>query len=154
MFNGIEFWGIWRKEQQFAAGLFGNRNKLLFGMKGSIIHYDYGAFVKRRQKLIREPEFKKTAVHRSAILKRRKNLTRHLSSNNAATFVFSPADTPEYLLAPWRIPVFPIQVCIYAAFIHISNFFGRYVSDFFLIYCYFLLILLLVTGCLFFLVIL
>ena len=58
MFKGIEFWGIWRKEQQFAAGLFGNRNKLLFGMKGSIIHYDYGAFVKRRQKLIRAPEFK------------------------------------------------------------------------------------------------
>ena len=38
-------------------------------MEGSIIHYDYGTFVKRRQELIREPEFKKTAVHCSAILK-------------------------------------------------------------------------------------
>ena len=154
MFNGIEFWGIWRKEQQFAASILGSRNKPLFGMEGSIIHYNYGTFVKRRQKLIRKPEFKKTAVHRSAILKWRKDLVRHLSGNNAAAFILSTADPPEYLLTPWRIPVFPIQVCIYATFIYISYLFGRYILDFFLIRCYFFPILLLVTSCLFFLVIL
>ena len=40
MFNGIEFWGIWRKEQEFAASILGSRNKPLFGMEGSMIHYD------------------------------------------------------------------------------------------------------------------
>ena len=123
-------------------------------MEGSIIHYDQGTFVKGRQKLIRKPEFKKAAVHRSAILKWRKNLVSHFSGYNAAALIFSAADPPEYLLAPRGISVFPIQICIYAAFIHIGDLFGRYVLDFFQICCYFFLILLLVADCLFFLVIL
>ena len=118
-------------------------------MEGSIIHYDHGALVKGRQKLIRKPDFKKAAVHRSAILKWCKDLVSHFSGNNAATLIFSPADTPEYLLAPWGIPIFPIQICIYATFIHISNLFGRYVLDLFLICRCSLPVLLPVTSCLF-----
>ena len=121
-------------------------------MEGSIIHYDYGSLVKGRQQLMRKPEFKKAAVHRSAILKRRKDLVSHFSGNNAAALIFSTADPSEYLLASRRIPVFPIQVCIYATFIHIDDLFWRYVLDLFLIRCYFLLILLLVACRLFFLV--
>ena len=154
MFNGIEFWGIWRKEQKFAAGILGSRKQSFFGMEGSIIHYNHGALIQRWQKLVRKPKFKKAAVHCPAILKRRKDFVRHLSGNNAAAFILSTADPPEYLLSPWRISVFPIQICIYAAFIHISNLFGRYVFDLFLIRCYFLRILFLITSCLFFLVIL
>jgi len=45
---------------------------------------DYNAIV-----TIGKPEFKKTAVYRSAILKRRKDLILHFSSNNAATLMFS-----------------------------------------------------------------
>ena len=123
-------------------------------MEGSIIHYDHGTFVKGRQKLIRKPEFKEAAVHRSAILKWRKDLVPHFSGNNPAALIFSATDLSEYLLAPWRIPVFPVQVCIYAAFVHIGELFWRYVLDLLQIRCYFLLILLLVAGCLFFLVIL
>ena len=154
MFDRIEFWRIWRKEQKFAASVLGSRKQPFFGMEGSIVHYNYGTFIQRRQKLVRKPKFEKAAVHRSAILKWCKNLVRHLSGNNAAAFILSAADPSKYLLTPRRISVFPIQVCIYAAFVHIRNLFGRYVLDFFLICCYFLLILFLVTSCLFFLVIL
>ena len=123
-------------------------------MEGSIIHYDYGSLVKGRQKLMRKPEFKKTAVHRPAILKWRKDPVSHFSGNNATTLIFSAADPSKYLLAPRRIPVFPIQICIYAAFIHVGDLFWWYILDLFQIRCYFLLILLLIAGCLFFLVIL
>ncbi len=123
-------------------------------MERSIIQYNHGSFVQGRQKLVGKPEFKKAAVHRSAILKRREDLIRHFSGNNAAALIFSTTDPPEYLLAPWCIPVFPIQVCIYATFIHIGNLFWRYVFDLLLICGYFFLILLLVACRLFFLVIL
>ena len=123
-------------------------------MEGCIIHYNYGSLVKGRQKLMRKPEFKKTTIHRPAILKWCKDLVSHFSGNKTATLIFSAADAPKYLLAPRCIPVFPIQVCIYTAFIHIGDLFWRYVLDFFQIYCYFLLILLLIAGRLFFLVIL
>jgi len=43
-------------------------------------------------------------------------------------------------------------ICVNAAFIHISNLFWRYIFDLFLIRCCFLLILLLIAGCLFSLV--
>ena len=154
MFNGIEFRGIWWEEQKFAANIPGSRNKPLFGMKRSIIHYDNGTLVKDRQKIIYKPEFKKSAVHRSTILKWGKNLIRHFGGNNTAALIFSATDLPEYLLTSWRIPVFPIQVSIYSAFININYRFGWYVFDLFLIRCYFLLILLLVPSYLFFLVIL
>ena len=121
-------------------------------MEGSIIHYDHSTLVKGRQKLMRKPEFKKAAIHRSTILKWCKDLVSYFSGNNATTLIFSAADPSEYLLASRRIPVFPIQVCIYATFIHIDDLFWRYVLDLFLIRCYFLLILLLVAGRLFFLV--
>ena len=81
-------------------------------MEGSIIHYDHGILVKGKQKLMRKPEFKKAAIHRSTILKWRKDLISHFSGNNAKTLIFSATDPPKYLLAPRRIPVFPIQVCI------------------------------------------
>lgn len=154
MFNRIEFWGIWRKEQKFAASILGKRKQPFFGMERSIIHYNHGTLIQARQKLVRKPKFKKTAVHRPAILKRRKDFVRQLSGNYTTAFIFSTADLSEYLLTSRRIPVFPIQVCIYTTFIHISNLFVRYVLDFFLIRCYFLPLLLLVTSCLFFLVIL
>ena len=123
-------------------------------MERSIVHYNYGTLVKGRQKPIGKPEFKKAAVHRSVILKWRKNLIRHFSGNNATALIFSATDPPEYLLSPQRIPVFPIQICINAAFIHIGNLFRWYVLDLLLIRYYFLLILLLIARCLFFLVIL
>ena len=100
---------------------------------------------------MRKPEFKKAAVHCSAILKWRKDLGSHFSGNNAATLIFSATDPPKYLLAPRRIPVFPIQVRIYATFIHAGNLFWRYVLDLFQIRCCLLLILFLVAGRLFFL---
>ena len=118
-------------------------------MERSIIHHNHGIPIQGRQKLVRKPKFKKAAVHCPAILKWCKDLVGHLRGNNTAAFILSAADPPEYLLTPRRIPVFPIQVCIYAAFIHISNLFGWYVLDCFLICCYFFLILLLVAGCLF-----
>ena len=105
MFNGIEFRGIWRKEQKFAASILGSRKLPFFGMERSIVHYSHGTFVKGRQKLLRKPEFKKTAVHRSIILKWRKDPVSHFSGNNAATLIFSATDLSEYLLAPRRIPV-------------------------------------------------
>ena len=100
--------------------------------------------------MVRKPEFKKAAVHRSAILKRCKDLIPHFSGNNATALIFSPLDPPEYLLAPWRIPIFPIQIGVYATFIHIGNLFCWYVLNLFLICCYFFLILLLIARCLFF----
>ena len=133
MFNGIEFWGIWRKEQKFAASILGSRKQPFFGMERSIIHYNHGTLFQRRQKLVRKPKFKKAAVHRPAILKWRKDLIPHFGSNNATAFIFPASDPPEYLLASRRIPIFPIQVCIYATFIHIGNLFRRYVLDFLLI---------------------
>ena len=134
--------------------MLGSKKQPPFGMEGSIIHYDHSTLFKGRQKLIRKPEFKKIAVHRSIILKWCKDPVSHFSGNNSATLIFSATDLSEYLLVPRRIPVSPIQVCIYAAFIHIGDLFWRYVFDFFQIHCYFLLILLLIAGCLFFLVIL
>ena len=115
-------------------------------MERGVIHYDHGSFFQGRQKLLYKPMLKKCAVHGTTILKWSKDLIAHLSGNNAAPLTLSATDSSEHLLAPWSITVFPVQVRIYAAFIHISNLFGRYVSDLFLIYCYFLLILLLVTG--------
>ena len=123
-------------------------------MEGSIIHYNHGSLFQGGQKLLREPKLKKRAVHGAAILKRCKDPITHLSGNNTAALILSATDSSEYLPATWSIAVFPIQVCIYAAFIHISNRFGRYVLDLFLICGYFLLGLLLVPGRLFFLVIL
>ena len=123
-------------------------------MEGSIIHYNHGSFFQRRQKLLCEPILKKRAVHGAAILKRCKDPITCLSGNNTAALILSATDSSEYLPAAWSIAVFPIQVCIYPTFIYIDNLFWRYVSDLFLIRCYFFLILLLVTGCLFFLVIL
>ena len=123
-------------------------------MEGSIIHYDHGPFVKGRQKLIGKPEFKKAAVHRSAVLKWCKDLVSHFSGYNAAALIFSAAEAPKYLSASRRISIFPIQVCIDPTFIHIGDLFWRYVLDFFQVRCYFFLILLLIADCLFFLVIL
>ena len=123
-------------------------------MERSIVHYNHGPLFQRRQELVRKPEFKKLAIHRSVILKRRKNVTAHLSGNNAAALILSASDTPKYLLAPRCISVFSIQICIYTAFIHIRNLFLWYILDFIQIYRYFFLVLLLVAGSLFFLVIL
>ena len=151
MFNRVELRRIRRKKQKIAASVLGSKNKPLLGMEGSIIHYNHGTLLQGRQKLLCEPILKKRAVHGAAILKWCKDLISHLSGNNTATLILSATDSSEYLLATWSIAVFPIQVCVYAAFIHISNCFGRYVLDLFLIRCYFLLSLLLVTSCLFFL---
>ena len=123
-------------------------------MERSIIHYDHGSWFQRRQELAGKPEFKKPAVHRSVILKGRKNSVAHLSSDNAAAQVLPTSNLSKHLLAPRRIPIFPIQVCIYTAFVHIDDFFRRDILDLRLIRCYFLLVLLLITGRLFFLVIL
>ena len=123
-------------------------------MEGNIIHYNHGTLFQRRQKLLCEPILKKCAVHGAAILKWGQDFIAHFGRDNTATLVFTATDLALHFLATWSIAVFPIQVCIYAAFIHISNRFGRCVLDLFLIRCYFLLSLLLVTGRLFFLVIL
>ena len=123
-------------------------------MERSIIHYNHGSFFKGRQKLVGKPEFKKFAVHRPAILKRRENLIRHFSGNYTAALIFSATDSSEHLLTPWGISVFPIQVGINSALIHIRDLFWRYILDFFLIGGYFFCILLLVAGRLFFRVIL
>ena len=66
--------GIWWEEQKSTASILGSRKQPPIGMEGSIIHYNYSTLVKGRQKLIRKPKFKKTAVHRSAILKWRQDL--------------------------------------------------------------------------------
>ena len=153
-FNGIEFWGVGRKEQQPASSVMGSKKQPLFGMERSIIHYNRGSLFQRRQKLVGKPEFKKTAVHRPVILKRRKNPVAHLSGDNAAALILSTTNLSKHLLAPQRIPIFSIQVCIYPAFIHIGNLFRRYILDCFLVCRYFLPVLLLVAGRLFFLVIL
>ena len=123
-------------------------------MERSIVHYNHGSWFQRRQELAGKPEFKKPAVHRSVILKGRKNSVVHLSSDNAAALVLPTTNLSKHLLAPRRIPIFPIQVCIYTAFVHIDDFFRRDILDLRLIRCYFLLVLLRITGRLFFLVIL
>lgn len=123
-------------------------------MERGIIHYNHSILYKRRQKLGRKPGLKKGAVHCSAILKGGKDFVAHLGGNNATAFVLTPNNPPEYLLAPWGIPVFPVQICVDSAFIHIRNLFWRYVFDLFLVRIYFLLVLLLITGRLFFRVIL
>ena len=85
-------------------------------MEWSVIHHNHGSLFQRRQKLVGKPELKKPAVHRSVILKRRKNPVTYLSSNNAAALILSSANLPKHSLTPQRIPIFPIQVCIYTAF--------------------------------------
>ena len=153
-FNRIEFRRVGREEQKSATGILGSKTQPLFGMERSIVHYNHGPLFQRRQELVREPEFKKPAVHRSVILKWRKNLTAHLSGDNAAALILSASDPPKHLLAPRCISVFSIQIGIYTAFIYIGDLFLRYILDFFLICRYFLPILLLVADSLFFLVIL
>ncbi len=154
MFNRVEFRGIGRQEQKPASSVLGSGKQPLFGMERSVVHYNHGALIKGRQKLMGKPEFKKITVHRPAILKRREELIRYFSGNNATALIFSAANSPEHLLAPRRVPVLPIQVCIDATFIYIGNLFWRYIFDLLLVRRYFPLIPLPVTGCLFFLVIL
>ena len=122
-------------------------------MERSIIHYNDSALFKRRKKLIRKPKFKKTGIHSPTIFKWCKDFISHFSGNNTTTLIFSSTDSPEYLLSPWGIPIFTIQVCIYATFVDIGNLFCRYILYLFLVRCYFFLILLLIAGCLFFRVI-
>ena len=129
LFNGIELRGVRWKEQNSASCVLGSKKQPLFEMERSIVHYNHGSLLQRRQKLVGKPEFKKSAVHRSAILKRRENSVAHLSGDNAASLVLSTTNLPQYLLAPQCIPIFPIRR-------------------------YFLLVLPLIAGCLFFLVIL
>ena len=154
LFNGIERKGVGRKKQKSASGILGSKKQPLLGMERSIVHYNHGSLFQRRQKLAGKPEFKKFAVHCSVILERSKNFISHLRCDNAAALILSTTNLPKYLLAPQRIPIFPIQVCIYTAFVYIGNLFRRYIPDLFLIRRYFLLVLLLVAGRLFFLVIL
>ena len=118
-------------------------------MERSIIHYNHGAFFQGRKELFWEPKFKKLAVHGTTILKRRKDPISHLGGNNTATFVFAAADLVNYFLSTGSIPVFPIQVCIYATFIYIDDLFWRYILDLFLIRCYFFRLLLSVPRRLF-----
>ena len=122
-------------------------------MEGSIIHYNDGALIKRRQKLVGKPEFKKTAVHRPAILKWCKDLIPHFGGNNTTTFIFPATDLPGYLLTTRCISIFPIQIRVYATFIHIGDLFCGYILDLFLVRCYFFRILFLIASCLFFRVI-
>jgi len=72
-FNGIEFRRVGREKQNSAPGILGSKKQPLFGMERSIVHYDHGSWFQRRQELAGKPEFKKPAVHRSVILKGRKN---------------------------------------------------------------------------------
>ena len=153
-FNGIELWRVWWKEQKSASSILGSKKQPLFGMERSIVHYNHGSLFQRRQKLVGKPEFKKPAVHRSVILERCKNPVTYLSGDNAAALILSTTNLSKHLLPTGRIPILPIQVCIYTAFIHIRNLCRRYILDLFLIRRYFLSILLLVAGRLFFLVIL
>ena len=154
MFNRVELGRIRRKKQKFAASVLGSRNKPLLGMEGSIVHYNYGALFQGRQELLCKPKFKKGAVHGAAILKRSQNFISHLSGDNTATLIFPATDLTIHFLAPGSIAVFPIQVCIYAAFVHIDRLFWRYILDFFLICRYFFRILFPIPRCLFFRVIL
>ena len=84
-----------------------------------------------------------------SLLKRRKNSVAHLSGDNAASLVLSTTNLPQYLLAPQCIPIFPIQVCIYTAFVYIGDLFRWYILDLFPIRRYFLLVLPLIAGHLF-----
>ena len=123
-------------------------------MERGVVHYNHSAFVKGRQELADKPGFKETAVHRPAILEWRKDLILHFCGDNATAFIFPPTDQPRHFLALRGIPVFPVQIRINAAFIYISDLLRRHVLDLFFVRFYFLLVLLLVPGCLFFLVIL
>ena len=108
LFNRIEFWRVGRKKEKSASGILGSKKQPLFGMERSIVHYNHGSLLQRRQKLVRKPEFKKAAVHRSAILKRRKNPLTHLSGNNSTALILSTTNLSKHLLALRCIPVFPI----------------------------------------------
>ena len=119
-------------------------------MERSIIHYNYGTLFQGRQELFCKPKCKKRTIHGAAILKWGKKLITHFSGNNTATLILSTTDSSAYLLASRCVPVFPIQVCIYAAFIHIGNLIWRYILDFFLIRCYFFRILFPVACCFFY----
>ena len=154
MFDRIEFRGVGWKKEKSAPGILGSKKQPLFGMEWSVIHYNYGSLFQWRQKLVGKPKLKKPAVHRPVILKRRKNSVTHLSSDNATALILSSTNLSEHSLTPQRIPIFPIQVCIYTAFIHISDLFQRYIFDLFLICRYLLPVLLLIVDRLFFLVIL
>ena len=132
----------------------GSRNKPFLGMEGSVVHYNYGALFQGWQELFCKPKLKKCAVHGAAILERSQNFISHFGCNNTATFVFPTTDLVILLLASGSVAVFPIQVCIYATFIHIGGLFWRYILDFFLICRYFFRILFPVACCLFFRVIL
>ena len=149
MFNGIEFWGIWRKEQKYAASILSSRKQPFFGMERSIIHYNHGTLFQGRQELFCKPKLKKCAVHGAAILERSQNFISHFGGDNTATLIFPATDLTIHFLASGSIAIFPIQVCIYAAFIHIGDLIWRYILDFSLVRCYFFRILFPVTCCLF-----
>ena len=119
-------------------------------MKRSVVHYNYGTLIQRWQELLSKPKLKKRTVHGAAILERGQNFISHFGCNNTATFVFPTTDLVIHLLTSGSVAVFPIQVCIYAAFIHIGGLFWRYILDFFLVCRYFFPVLFPVPCCLFF----
>ena len=153
MLDRIEFRGIRRKKYHPATKFLGSRRKPCLGMERGIVHHNHGSLVQRRKKLAGKPRRKQGTVHRSAILELGQNIFATFCCNNAAALLFASADAAEYLLVSWCVPILSIEIGIDAAFVHIRYFFRRYILDLLLIGCYFLCVLFLIAGCLFFRVI-
>lgn len=153
MLDGIEFGGVRRKKHYPASKFLGSRRKPCLGMERSVIHYNHGILVQRRKELAGKPGLKQGRVHRSAILELGQNIFALFCSNNAAALILAAADAAEYLLVSWCVPILPIEIGIDATFVYIRDFIGRYILDVLQIGSYFLCILFLIAGCLFFRVI-
>lgn len=92
-------------------------------MERSIVHHNHAPLVQNWEKLAGKPKLKQGTIHCAIILKGCKNFSVHLSRNDSAPLVFAATDPAEYFLASGGIAVFPVQVRIDPALIHIGNLF-------------------------------
>lgn len=147
--NRVKFRGIGWQEEEDNPRFLGSRKQALLAVKRSIVHHNHASFLQGWKKLVGKPEFKQRTVHRAIILQRRKDPAIHLGCNDPASLVLAAADPAEYFLASVGIAIFPIQVRIYSAFVHICNLFLGIGADLRLIRRYFFLVLFPVPRCLF-----
>ena len=91
MFDRIEFRGVGWKKEKFTPGSLGNK-KAAFGNGMKYYPLQLRFLVPEKAKMVRKP---KTAIHRSVILKRRKNSVAYLSSDNTTALILS--STKEYM---------------------------------------------------------
>ena len=117
--------------------------------RGIIQHYH--RFLREARKELRfKPILKPFMIHRPVISAWSKDIPSHLSGYNPCACILAATDLVMDQFPSGGIAIFSVQVFIYTRFIHICNSFWRYIGYFVLIFCYLVVILLLVVRSLFF----